>query len=427
MDNYFVAHLQKFKSNDIKGLEVHFERSSENLSNKDIDRNRTGLNVDLLGNGTPLHKRVSELVDGRYNPKGTKLRADAVQMCSVVVSASADVFKTLSNEAVRRYFEEATEWLCKEFGRENAVGAYIHMDEATPHLHFAFVPLTEDNRLCAKEIVDRNRLQRLQEALPRYLQEAGYKIQRGIEGSPVTHIDTKDWKREELIKQVVLEELMSIANIPVKDETNWLGKKTGNLVVKREDLQTLQDTVKSTAINRLELRRQYAEQLRDLRQTKADISKQVKKLEDLRDWHKKEADRLQKEAEAVKESEKRLRIYKRQLEAQDKDLELQRMIDDAKRTEKLLEERQLDIMAKEERLAKAEEEAERRTEEAAKRAVKKELEKQGTLKGFESAVLQTLKSENPDLYNQLIQNEKIKSLAESTSEAKKEIKKSRGI
>lgn len=27
------------------------------------------------------------------------------------------------------------------------------MDEKTPHLHMVFVPLTEDNRLCAKEII----------------------------------------------------------------------------------------------------------------------------------------------------------------------------------------------------------------------------------------------------------------------------------
>lgn len=27
------------------------------------------------------------------------------------------------------------------------------MDEKTPHLHLVFVPLTEDNRLCPKEII----------------------------------------------------------------------------------------------------------------------------------------------------------------------------------------------------------------------------------------------------------------------------------
>ena len=33
------------------------------------------------------------------------------------------------------------------------MSAVEHMDEKTPHLHLTFVPLTKDNRLCAKEIL----------------------------------------------------------------------------------------------------------------------------------------------------------------------------------------------------------------------------------------------------------------------------------
>ena len=33
------------------------------------------------------------------------------------------------------------------------VSAVVHMDEKTPHMHLCFVPLTEDGRLCAKEII----------------------------------------------------------------------------------------------------------------------------------------------------------------------------------------------------------------------------------------------------------------------------------
>ena len=33
------------------------------------------------------------------------------------------------------------------------MSAVVHMDEKTPHLHLTFVPLTKDNRLCAKEII----------------------------------------------------------------------------------------------------------------------------------------------------------------------------------------------------------------------------------------------------------------------------------
>lgn len=33
------------------------------------------------------------------------------------------------------------------------LSAVVHMDEKTPHMHLAFVPITQDGRLCAKEIL----------------------------------------------------------------------------------------------------------------------------------------------------------------------------------------------------------------------------------------------------------------------------------
>ena len=68
-----VAHVQKFKKDDVRGLEIHFERSSENLSNKDIDHERSRENYDLLANGTPIRSRVKELVESRDNPTQTAL------------------------------------------------------------------------------------------------------------------------------------------------------------------------------------------------------------------------------------------------------------------------------------------------------------------------------------------------------------------
>ena len=46
------------------------------------------------------------------------------------------------------------------------------MDEKTPHLHLVFVPLTEDNRLCAKEIIgNRANLTKWQDDFHAYMVE----------------------------------------------------------------------------------------------------------------------------------------------------------------------------------------------------------------------------------------------------------------
>lgn len=36
---------------------------------------------------------------------------------------------------------------------ETILSAVVHMDEKTPHMHLSFVPITQDGRLCAKEIL----------------------------------------------------------------------------------------------------------------------------------------------------------------------------------------------------------------------------------------------------------------------------------
>ena len=45
------------------------------------------------------------------------------------------------------------DFIKKSIVPENIFSAVIHLDEKTPHMHLCFVPLTKDNRLCAKEII----------------------------------------------------------------------------------------------------------------------------------------------------------------------------------------------------------------------------------------------------------------------------------
>ena len=54
---------------------------------------------------------------------------------------------------IKEYFEHALEFLKQKQRAETFVSAVVHLDEKTPHMHVTFVPLTEDNRLSAKEII----------------------------------------------------------------------------------------------------------------------------------------------------------------------------------------------------------------------------------------------------------------------------------
>ncbi|MCQ4866712.1 plasmid recombination protein, partial [Pseudoflavonifractor phocaeensis] len=66
----------------------------------------------------------------------------------------------------------------------NIVSAVVHMDEKTPHLHLVFVPLTEDNRLCAKEIIgNRANLTKWQDDFHAYMVEKYPDLERGESAS----------------------------------------------------------------------------------------------------------------------------------------------------------------------------------------------------------------------------------------------------
>ena len=72
------------------------------------------------------------------------------------------------------------------------------MDEKTPHLHLTFVPLTKDNRLCAKEVIgNRASLTKWQDDFHAYMAEKYPDLERG-ESAQVTgrkHIPTRLFKQ----------------------------------------------------------------------------------------------------------------------------------------------------------------------------------------------------------------------------------------
>ena len=52
----------------------------------------------------------------------------------------------------REFMEAVKDTLDGFSARRTAPPAYVHMDETTPHMHYASVPVTEDGRLSAKSL-----------------------------------------------------------------------------------------------------------------------------------------------------------------------------------------------------------------------------------------------------------------------------------
>ena len=162
-----MAHVEKYNKSAVGRMFAHYARENRTYSNECIDPERTQLNYNLVNHGMSqidfLHQRLSEVK--------VQNRKDVNVMCDWIVTAPKD----LPTEDLQNFFYFSFEFLSQRYGKENVISANVHMDETTPHMHFAFVPVTEDKKkggykVSAKEVLNRKELQSFHKDLQCYLE-----------------------------------------------------------------------------------------------------------------------------------------------------------------------------------------------------------------------------------------------------------------
>ena len=83
----------------------------------------------------------------------TVIKKNSVLLVETLITGSPDLLQPMSHDEMLAYMKRAYDFMSERAGEQNIVSAVIHLDEKTPHMHLCFVPLSEDNRLTAKEIV----------------------------------------------------------------------------------------------------------------------------------------------------------------------------------------------------------------------------------------------------------------------------------
>lgn len=191
-----VAHMNKMKMPDLDGLQMHVERKRDRHSNPDIDVKRSGLNYELTNRDMSqsyFDQVMTEIEEKKTSKR--KVRKDAVVVSSWIISSDSNFFDWLSEEEIRKFFEAAKEFFEENYGEENIAYANVHLDETTPHMHLGVIPL-RDGRLCANKIFDKKELLRIQDELPKYLQERGFDLERARKGSDTKHLSVADYKKK---------------------------------------------------------------------------------------------------------------------------------------------------------------------------------------------------------------------------------------
>lgn len=142
--------LDGFKTDAVGALANHWTRHSGDpdqerhvYRNGKIDKSRTHLNYALMCEADEYQaicRRIREINDS-CDRKSTS-RTNVVS-CAVVTLPKG----WPDARDPREFFEAAADELAEQVGRDNVVGAFVHMDETTPHEHFVFVAKTRTARM----------------------------------------------------------------------------------------------------------------------------------------------------------------------------------------------------------------------------------------------------------------------------------------
>ena len=221
---YFSLDIKKAKGTSDTTQSDHIERK---IIPKNADPTRTHLNRVLVEYPDGVHGR-DEAIAHRLNTADIrrKITHDQVRVVRVVLSGThEDMMNIQEKGELDEWCNDSIQWLQATFGKDNVVAAHLHMDEKTPHIHAAVVPIvtgerrkakkeqadgkrkyrkkTNSVRLCADDLFNRQTLVAYHDNYARVM--AKYGLQRGVRGSEARHTTTMQYYRDLKRKNEVLE------------------------------------------------------------------------------------------------------------------------------------------------------------------------------------------------------------------------------
>jgi hypothetical protein len=263
-----MANCKKYNRAACGHMFKHYERAKDEngeylkFGNQDIDTSRTHLNYNLAAADQPGWQ--GDFVKKRCSEVKIQNRADINVMCSWIVTAP----KEIQPEETEKFFQEAYKFLSERYGTENVISAHVHMDETTPHIHFAFVPVVRDKKkdilkVSAKEAIDKWELQRFHKDLSNHMESV---FGRDI---GILNEATKEGNRstEELKRGTAIEELEAIEREKEKF--------TQEIQKAKSEIKKIKDDMKQEQKNFTTMQKKFKPRQDDLERVNK-LAKQVK-------------------------------------------------------------------------------------------------------------------------------------------------------
>lgn len=279
---FCIMRTEKRKRTDIGGIQRENTRTATEYNNK-VAPGMDALNVNLIQSNDWMQDIQAEI-----DRAGAKTRANSVLALDTLYTASSEFFQGKTKGENDTFFRDCLKFHERHFG--HIISAVIHYDETTPHLHVISVPLTQDGRLSARDVIGNKA--KMSKAQDEFFEQVGkgYGLERGI------HMDGQEKKKHISAQEHELREIRQ------------------KIARGQEELEAIEHS-KETARTRAQTARQIATELqKEVEQLQEERSRQHNSLKML---SASKTDR-QKELRGINNA---IRQKQRELEAIRKDVE----------------------------------------------------------------------------------------------------------
>jgi len=194
MAQFAIMRVKKLKSAGALGAcEKHCERLRD-TPNADPDRAKD--NQIVVGQDQPVKEKFRQLTEGQT------VRKNAVYGLEVMMTFSPEA----PPKDLQAWVRDNQRWLEQEFGGpRNIAKLYLHMDEATPHLHAVVIPIDPKGKLNCRHYTGgtKDKLSALQDRYAEAMKPHG--LERGNKGSKAKHTSIREFYR--LLQEPTIENL----------------------------------------------------------------------------------------------------------------------------------------------------------------------------------------------------------------------------
>lgn len=234
---FLIVRVAKYKSNNgIAGIINHNNRDpGTKIDGEDYDVSKKHLNVQL---GATSRAEIFEQLKKRISTTTRKARPDANKIMEYIYSASPEWLATQTPEQKKAFFEKGVDYLKEKHGAENVLGAWIHYDESSPHMHVFVCPIVKTMKFDKKKNIDIEDIRLNTKHFMNgkvgcsILQTEIYNacgvpfgLDRGIEKSGIKHVEQREWKTQQLDSALAKAEKLQLKNEELITKNEAANKK----------------------------------------------------------------------------------------------------------------------------------------------------------------------------------------------------------